>query len=234
MISFIIICLLSLQAQDLGETDPPSLKQLILSKNVREREQAYRYAMTGVIGMRRQRSKAFLLNVVRADPLMPPKNGPINGEEAQHSPRRIALSILAEWHDPTLTTIFLEFLDYDATDPNRSGFWLGPIPNETYAAVKGLINIGKPAIQPCLVELTKKENNPEVVRYSNPPPGAYNRAGTRQANLLFVLRTILGDEEAKNAMEREIPSLTPTDSDRAKNLHSALNVLETSIILKRK
>lgn len=202
-----------------GEADSPSLARLILSTNMQERKDAYNYAMVSVIGLNRARSKNFLLNVVHTNPLIPPRNAP-NNEEEHYAPRRIALSILAEWHDSELIPVFIANIDYVACDPNRSGLSKAPN-NEYYAAVKGLINIGKPAIQPCLKELAKNENNPEVVRFRPRDSEDYRLSIYRRENLLFVISRVAGNAEAKKILEKEIQQLITNDPEGAKNLRIA-------------
>lgn len=202
-----------------GEADTPNLARLILSLKVHQRQEAYRYAMANIIGKQREKNKLFLLRVVRENPLIPPKNVSDN-EEERHSPRRVALSILAEWHDPDLIAVFIENIDYVALDPNRSGLSKAPI-NEYYAAAKGLINIGKPAIEPCLKELAKNENNPQMVRSLPHTPDDYRLAEWRQENLVFVIKSILGKDETRNILQDEIHRLAKIDPNGAENLRKA-------------
>lgn len=202
-----------------GEADSPSLARSILSTNMRERKDVYNYSMVSLIGLNRARSKNFLLNVIHANPLFPSRNAP-NNEEEHYAPRRIALSILAEWHDPELIPVFIENIDYVACDPNRSGLSKAPS-NEYFAAVKGLINIGKPAIQPCLKELAKNENNPEVVRFRPRDADDYRLSIYRRENLLFVISSVVGNAEARKLLDNEIERIGKTDPDGAKNLRNA-------------
>lgn len=152
--------------------------------------------------------------------MIPPKNIADN-EEERYSPRRIALSILAEWHDPELITVFIENIDYVAEDPHRSGLSKTPIGNEPFAAVKGLINIGKPDIQPCLKELSRNENNPQAVRSLPHTPDDYRLAEWRQENFVFVIKSILGKDEARNILRDEIHRLAKIDTNAAENLRKA-------------
>lgn len=225
--AILITCMLVLRGPthqpdhlNLGESDPPQLGRLILSTKVQERKETYKYAMTAVIGLRRQKSRLFLLRVIQANPLIPPNSGSPHNEEDQYAPRRIALSILAEWHDPELIRIFIENIDHVAEDPNRSGISKAPS-NEYYAAVKGLINIGKPAIHPCLKELAKKENNPEEMRFLPHTPDDYRLAHCRQENLLFVISRVLGNPETRSLLAKEIQQLEGIDPKGAENLRTA-------------
>lgn len=204
-----------------GEADAPNLAHLILSTKVQERQDAYRYAMANMIGQKREKSKPFLLRIIHENPLITPNNGPPENEEDRYAPRRIALSILAEWHDPDLISVFIENIDYVAEDPNRSGLSNVPIGNEPFAAVKGLINIGKPAMQPCLKELAKNENNPEVVRFRPRTPDDYRLSLYRRDNLLFVLKSILGNQETRSQLDKESRRLEKIDQHGAENLRAA-------------
>jgi hypothetical protein len=203
-----------------GKADSPSLARIILSTNMQERKDAYNYAMANVIGLNRVRSKNFLLNVIHTNPLFPPRNSP-NNEEEHYAPRRIALSILAEWHAPELIPVFIENIDYVVVDPNASGLSKAPIGNIPFASVKGLINIGKPAIEPCLKELAKNENNPEVVRYRPRDADDYRLSMYRRENLLFVISRVAGNAEARSLLDKEIERIGKTDPDGAKNLRNA-------------
>ncbi|MFT3878674.1 MAG: hypothetical protein QM703_03325 [Gemmatales bacterium] len=210
------------QHADIQRAKASTFGLYILSEDFHERKLAYRYAMSYVIGIKRQEMKPFLLHVIWSDPLMPPRNAPINGEEATFSPRRVALSIIAEWQNPEFIPVFLDYVDYYANDPNRTWLTEDP-PYQTFVAMKGLINIGKPAVLPCIRELTKTENNLEWMRFQARTPEAYQSAIQRYHNFIMVIRNIVGDEEAIRLIDKEIDRVKKSDENGARNLRSAMN-----------
>lgn len=218
---------LELQQADIQKGKTSTLGAYILSDDYHVRQRAYRYAICNVIGIKRQEMKPFLLHVIRTDPLMPPRKGPINGDDATFSPRRVALSILAEWHEADFIPVFIDYVDYYAIDPNGSR-WTPIPPRVTYVAMKGLINIGKPAVLPCLRELAKTENSPEWFRFQNPPPEAYRRGLERHHNFIMVIRDIVGDEEAMRLLTKEIHRIEKSDPEGARNLRSALDIITST------
>jgi len=232
MIATLIGALMVLHQWEMQQTDiqkgkASTLGLFILSEDYHERQRAYRYAMSNVIGIKRHEMKPFLLHVIRTDPLMPPKKGAINGEEATFSPRRVALSILAEWHEPDFIPTFIKYVDYYANDPNRS--WLSEDPPYLkYVAMKGLINIGKPSVLPCLRELTKTENNPEWMRFQAQTTEPYRRALQRYHNFIMVIRNIVGDEEAMLLLKKELEQLDKSNMEGARNLRSALDFISST------
>lgn len=230
MLITIITTLLIFNNKYILDTAPPVLKSKILSESFYQRREAYNYSMLNIIGNSQNKSKSFLLFVIRTDPLMPPKIGPVNGEEATYSPRRIALSICAEWHNPELIPIFLQFIDYYSPDPNKSNAYLASIPHVDFAAVKGLINIGKQALDPCIHELKKPENNPLRNRGTSE---LYKKALKRQRNLVYVIWNILGYNEAQALLYKEINILSTNDEESSNNLRCAVEYMESQEIYKK-
>ncbi|MFT3881172.1 MAG: hypothetical protein QM703_16100 [Gemmatales bacterium] len=202
-----------------------SIGRYIESSKVFERKMTYNYALNIIIGNRRQKMKPYLVHVVKQGE--PPQYGVITNEEEEFSSRRVALSILAEWHDPSLIPLFLEFIIYPALDPNRPSTTdaKGREPCEDYfAAVKGLINIGHSALDPTLRELIKSDIPDE----KNESLAPYTRASIRHRynNLICVIWCILGYQGAKDYFIKEIEQLKSTDPKAAEKLNQALKYLE--------
>ena len=229
MITTILLAALFAQKQEVESPEiqygkSSTLGRYVESLNLSERKRAYDYALNGIIGIRRQKMKPYLVHVVKRG--APPQFGPINGEEVEFSSRRVALSILAEWQDPSLVPLFLEFIVYLAPDPNRSPTaGMGREPREDlFLAVKGLINIGHPALEPTLRELIKCVIPDEKIETLAP----YKRASIhhRYENLIYVIWCILDYQGAKDYFTKEIEKLDKTDSKSADKLREALKYLE--------
>src|SRR5438445_10879900 len=142
MIYSILLTTLFIQSPEIEYGKSSTLGRFIESNNWSERRRAYDYALNGTIGIRREKMKPYLVHIVKKG--APPRYGMITTDMDEPSSRCVALSILAEWHDPSLIPLFLEYIVYQAPDPNRSPLvHLGREPREDlFAAVKGLINIG--------------------------------------------------------------------------------------------
>lgn len=206
-----------------GKSSP--LGRYIESSYWKERRLAYDYALNSIIGFKRQKMKPYLVFLARRG--SPPRYGPIIGEEFEFSSRRVALSILAEWQDPSLIPLFLEYIVYPAPDPNR------PIESDAkgrqhsedyFAAVKGLINIGQPALEPTLRELIKSDIATQFTSA---------RINHKYRNLIYVFWSILDYQGAKDYFTREIEKWEKTDPKSAEKLQEALKYLEKNFRTRR-
>lgn len=222
MIPTLLLTVFFIQSAEIAYGKSSPLGRYIDSSNWTERRFAYNYSLNSVIGIRRAKMKPYLVHVVNSG--APPQYGPIHGEEAEFSSRRVALSILAEWHDSSLIPLFLEYLVYPAPDQNRSPVTrLGREPRQDhFAAVKGLINIGQPALEPTLRELIKSEIP------TSPHSDSYKTAsvGVRYKNLIYVFWCILDYDGAKEYFTKEIEKLDKTDPKSSEKLREALKYLE--------
>lgn len=223
MIPTFLLTALFIQSAEIAYGKSSPLGRYIESSNWRERKFAYEYSLNSIIGIKRAKMKPYLVHVVKRG--SPPRYAPIIGEEFEFSSRRVALSILADWQDPSLIPLFLEFIVYQAPDPKR--------PFETdakgrqhyedyFAAVKGLINIGQPALEPTLRELIKSRIP------TSPQYDTYKAASVyvRYRNLIHVFRGILDYQGAKDYFTREIEKWDKTDPKSAEKLCEALKYLE--------
>lgn len=224
MIYSILFTALFIQSPEIEYGKSSTLGRYIESNNWSERRRAYDYALNGIIGVRRQKMKPYLMHIVKKG--ASPRYGMITTDMDEPSSQCVALSILAEWHDPSLIPLFLEYIVYPSPDQNRSPeVGLGREPRaDLFAAVKGLINIGQPALEPTLRELIKSEIPDEKTKTLDP----FKRANIyhRYNNLIHVIGCILGYEGAKNYFAKEIEKLDKTDSKSADKLREALKYLE--------
>ncbi|MBL8821794.1 MAG: hypothetical protein JNJ77_04335 [Planctomycetia bacterium] len=232
MIPTFLFTALFIQSAEIAYGKLSPLGRYIESSNWKERKFAYQYSLNSVIGIKRQKMKPYLVHLVKRG--SPPRYAPIIGEEFEFSSRRVALSILAEWQDPSLIPLFLEFIVYQAPDPKR------PIETDAkgrqhsedyFAAVKGLIDIGQPALEPTLRELIKSV----IPTKFNANGDSYKTASVyvRYKNLIYVFWCILDYQGTKDYFTREIEKLDKTNPKSADKLREALKFLEKNYHHKR-
>lgn len=221
-----IYSLLTIQQATVQKEAPTAFVKMILSEDVMKRKQAYPYANSHLIGLIRKKTKPFLLHVIQTDPLMPPRHGPINGDEANYSPKRIALSILAEWQDAELISLFLGYINYySAGQYGITNFWM---PHERYAAVKGLILIGKPSLGPCINEIAKISIHSGMSLGGYESIETYNAALRRRSFLVHTIWSIVGFKEAQRLLVSEAEILSAINPSAANNIAGALEYLKQS------
>jgi hypothetical protein len=145
-------------------------------------------------------------------------------EDDTYSPRRISLSILAEWGNPDLSPLFIRYIDYVAPDPQL--MVANCLPHERFAAVKGLINIGSSAIPDCLKEIAHIEKAGSA---NDVPANEQPKSDSKQSqfHLTYVIWSISGYRKTVSIFEREIRRIEPQDPVGAKNLKEAIDNLSS-------
>jgi hypothetical protein len=216
LLTTILICLVGAQPPRADANPVKAVESLIRSRDWKERVRAYGVAVNGVIGFQREEAKPFLLDIVRKNPLMPPPMGPNKDVDARNSPRGIALSILAHWHDPQLVPVFIEHLNDYSRDLTARGSIVGGeyvVPTDSYAAVKGLINVGKPALEPVVQELIKSKG----LHIGDNHPDRFEVV-TRHENLNYALWGILGHDGARQFLAKKYEQLRDRDPATARKV----------------
>ena len=203
---------------------PKQIIDKLSSKNRHERKDAYYYSMQYLIGKKRNDAKSFFLKVINSKDTIKQKDGTYNKEDMIRSPRRIALSIIAEWCDPDFIPVFVNYLTYYAPDPQLV-VGDGEL-YEKYAAIKGLINIGRKSIPFCIDGIVNSEKYQSIHDDLASKITDDAQAQQRELHYTHVLCKILGNSETKELLGSEHDKIISKDPRGAAKLQKCIDCIQ--------
>lgn len=219
----LLVVISILQGGDIEKDINKKFSVKLTSTDEASRREAYFYAIKNIIGFKRTTYAPYLLHIINTNYM--PQGTVLANEEAERSPRRIALSIISEWSDPDLLPVLSKYIVYYAPDQQISPtttLFSGDL-HENYAAIKGMINIGKPAIAHCFGEMIKADADVALIPDDHGPPKTMEKMmRQRQLHLGYVIWMIAGKAEAIKLFEQEIEKAGATSPVAAGKLRAAL------------
>ncbi len=186
---------------------------LLLSKDWEQRQQAYHFAKKAEWSLRAT-AMDLLFNVVKRNQSVPRSTQVENDQDAQCSPRTVALAVLAVWNVSEAIPLFIEHIHHPSHVLGYHLYGMRDFPN---LVTDGLIRLGKPAAKPIILELATMN------------PGLDGRARRgfefRRAPLVYCLEKIMGYRAAYDLVEAEAKRLQFRDQVGFYNMIEVLDMI---------
>lgn len=197
------------------------LTELLVSKDWEQRREAFMFAKKAEWSLR-VTSLEFLMNVIKRNHFVPRKTKLINDDDAQITPRNVAIAILADWALPEATSILIENI---VVDPNGLPKPVGVSDRDKHSAtrpMRGLIAMGKQVAPPIVKELATLDPGYQFSEAS----AERHSIKARRTYLLVVLYKVVGYRVAYQLLRDEAKRLQFTDRFSYANLIDASNIIK--------
>ncbi len=142
------------------------------------------------------------MNVIKRNHFVPRKTKLDNDEDAQCTPRNVAIAILAEWALPEASTILIENIVHPSWHFRQPGERHEP---ELNLPMRGLVFLGKQVTKPIVKELAAWDP-----RYHH-SIAEYHYIVERRGNLIKVLEKIVGYKQARQLVQEEAKRIKISD-----------------------
>lgn len=229
------LCIMCMMLFSIQKPNVPACQQELVKRiscnNVYDRIKSIDLVSSHIVGFHRERLLPTLYSIVYVNPPTYPLHLEHHDRVAEaglvslsksHPPRRIALSILSRWSNVESVRVFIDYIDYingDISDSLTNDKYY-----ETYVSVKGLINVGKPALSLCINELVSERSglNPEC-EFNRDVLVCENR---RRTLIVYSICMILGYERAEAYMLEEIKKSSIISKLKESKLQDAYAILK--------
>lgn len=184
--------------------------ELLLSKNWEQRREAYWFARKAEWSLRVSATE-FMLNVIKRNHFVPRRTKLDNDDDAQCTPRNVAIAILAEWALPEATSVLIENIVHPSELFNPPGV-ITRNESDLNLPMRALIHMGKQVAKPVLKELAvwDPRNHHTIVEYHS--------ILERRSHLIKVLEKVLGYRQARQRVQEEAKRLQFLDRFAYANL----------------
>ncbi|MBL8821733.1 MAG: hypothetical protein JNJ77_04025 [Planctomycetia bacterium] len=195
----------------------------LFSRDVAVRRGVYHFAKQSLVGLKRKESMLLIKLALYSDGFSNKPGKLPSSDDDYYSPRRIALAIVSDWHESELIEPLINLID----STRGAGDTDAPL-HEQYPAIKGLINIGTPALKPCLREIAD-------IHYQEPfLTEKISRDARKSSHLLYVVWGILGYDESLKLFAKEISRIETDNPKGADNLKTAVERFKNNALFKYK
>lgn len=196
------------------------LTELLVSKDWEQRREAFWFAKKAQWSLRIT-APEFLINVIKRNHFVPRKTKLINDEDAQITPRNVAIAILADWALPEATAIFIEHIIHPSWRFDPPGFInRDKLILETTLPMLALIALGKQVAPLIVKELSTID--PGYLLTS----AERSYLNSRRTSLLIVLYKVVGYREAYQLLQDEAKRIQFRDRFGYTNLINAANTVK--------